>query len=383
MQPCILKQDKAEEGEVKKTFILSPQEQCYTIWQEKWSCISHIREIRPCDRAHKEKQMMKKNRNRTLLLMLLLLSMLMSGCGAAGHTRSSEGITSIPEASGVEKKVENFDTSAEDSAKKDMAYSSPSMQQQSNAKLIRNASLSIEVKNLTESIELLNTKIGAVSGYIESSNLNFSEGDSYYSRRSGNIIARVPSEKYKEYLDSLSEIGQITNISENTTDVTLEYRDTESHKEALRVEEERLLELLKQADSIETILSIEDRLSGVRYELGNYDSQLKVFDNQVDYSTFTLSLYEVREFTSVDNSMTARIKIGFLQNARFVINFIKELFIFLVTHLPSIAFLGVIVLFLVLLLNRKTKNFKKKLENPPAKAQEQTKKDEIGSGDNR
>ena len=364
MQPCILKQDKAEEGEVKKTFILSPQEQCYTIWQEKWSCISHIREIRPCDRAHKEKQMMKKNRNRTLLLMLLLLSMLMSGCGAAGHTRSSEGITSIPEASGVEKKVENFDTSAEDSAKKDMAYSSPSMQQQSNA-------------------ELLNTKIGAVSGYIESSNLNFSEGDSYYSRRSGNIIARVPSEKYKEYLDSLSEIGQITNISENTTDVTLEYRDTESHKEALRVEEERLLELLKQADSIETILSIEDRLSGVRYELGNYDSQLKVFDNQVDYSTFTLSLYEVREFTSVDNSMTARIKIGFLQNARFVINFIKELFIFLVTHLPSIAFLGVIVLFLVLLLNRKTKNFKKKLENPPAKAQEQTKKDEIGSGDNR
>ena len=53
-------------------------------------------------------------------------------------------------------------------------------------------------------------------------------------------------------------------------DVTLRYVDVDSHKKALETEQERLLALLEKAENVEDIITIENRLSDVRYELENY-----------------------------------------------------------------------------------------------------------------
>ena len=63
-------------------------------------------------------------------------------------------------------------------------------------------------------------------------------------------------------------------------DVTLRYVDVDSHKKALETEQERLLALLEKAENVEDIITIENRLSDVRYELENYESQIRLLDNQ-------------------------------------------------------------------------------------------------------
>lgn len=55
--------------------------------------------------------------------------------------------------------------------------------------------------------------------------------------------------------------------------MTLEYVDLESHKKTLQAEHERLLQLMEQAESIEDIITIEQRLSNVQYQLESMEAR--------------------------------------------------------------------------------------------------------------
>ena len=71
----------------------------------------------------------------------------------------------------------------------------------------------------------------------------------------------------------------------------------ESHKKTLETEQERLMALLEQAESLEDILTLEKYLSDVRYQLERMESQLRTYDNLVDYTTVHMYITEVKELT--------------------------------------------------------------------------------------
>ena len=63
------------------------------------------------------------------------------------------------------------------------------------------------------------------------------------------------------------------------------------------------------------ILAIQSQITEVRYEIENYESQLRVYDNQVTYSTVYLDLYEVnRESSTAGTTFGERVKIKFNDN---------------------------------------------------------------------
>ncbi len=91
--------------------------------------------------------------------------------------------------------------------------------------------------------------------------------------------------------------------------------DLESHKKALVTEQDRLLELMEQAETVEDIITIEGRLSEVRYQIESMESQLRTYDNKVDYSTVYLYINEVRRYSpSEEAGVGERIKSGFLKS---------------------------------------------------------------------
>ena len=56
---------------------------------------------------------------------------------------------------------------------------------------------------------------------------------------------------------------------------------------------------MEKAESIEDIITIEQRLSNVRYQIESMEAQLRTYDNKVDYSTVHLDVSEVKELTPV------------------------------------------------------------------------------------
>jgi hypothetical protein len=89
----------------------------------------------------------------------------------------------------------------------------------------------------------------------------------------------------------------VTYLSSDATNITQQYTDTASRLSAYETEETRLLEILAEAETVEDMISVENRLSDIRYQKESLTSQLQNWDNQVSYSSVTIVLSEVRELT--------------------------------------------------------------------------------------
>jgi hypothetical protein len=113
---------------------------------------------------------------------------------------------------------------------------------------------------------------------------------------------------------------------------------------ALETEQTRLLELLSKSDNMTEILQIEERLTKVRTELEEVTSQLRLYDNQVDYGTIYLSLREVKEYTEEDpEGFWARVGNGLTQSIEGIGNGVTELLIFLLVASPYLAIIALVI----------------------------------------
>lgn len=223
--------------------------------------------------------------------------------------------------------------------------------QSSNRKLIKNVDLSVETKEYDLLMQNLENEIKEIGGYVESMNAYNGTSYSYSDNRNATIVARIPAAQLDGFVSKIGEAANITNRSESVEDVTLTYVDMESHKKMLAEEQERLMTLLEEATTIEDIITIESRLSEVRYQIESMESQLRTFDNQVDYSTVTIHIDEVKELTPVvEESAGTRIRNGFIASFNNVIHGIKEFFIGLIIALPYLIVWGIIIALLVFIL---------------------------------
>ena len=214
----------------------------------------------------------------------------------------------------------------------------------SQRKLIKTVDLSVETKDYDNLMVSLEKQIEELGGYIES--LGAYNG-SYYSgrtNRSANITARIPAEKLDGFVKQIGEEANVVDRNESVEDVTLQYVDLDSHARMLEEEQERLLELLENAETIEDIITIESRLSEVKYQLESMKSQLRTFDNKVTYSTVHIYIDEVKELTPVvEQTAGERIAEGFAESIRDIGEGFKEFFIGFVINLPYIVVWAVII----------------------------------------
>ncbi|MBQ6580296.1 MAG: DUF4349 domain-containing protein, partial [Oscillospiraceae bacterium] len=75
------------------------------------------------------------------------------------------------------------------------------------------------------------------------------------------LSIRIPSSAMEVYIASVESIVNITSKSENARDISSSYYDIQARLESLKVQEERLLEMLKQSKDLEYLLKLEDKLS--------------------------------------------------------------------------------------------------------------------------
>ena len=172
------------------------------------------------------------------------------------------------------------------------------------------------------------------------------------------------------FLENVNDYSNVTYYSSSVEDVTLNYVDIESRISALRIEQQRLEELMAQAETVEDIITIEERLSEVRYELQSYESQKRTYDNKIDYSTVNLSISEVSNYTPpVKATISARIKAGLSDNMISFAETMADIFVGIATVVPIIimALIPIGILFLIVFLpihaSVKKHEAKRKAEN--------------------
>lgn len=230
----------------------------------------------------------------------------------------------------------------------------------SNRKLIRNVSMNVETDAFDTLLSNLNRKITELGGYVEYSETS-GNGITLKNRpvpRYASITARIPSDKLNQFITTVEHNGNVIGKSENTSDVTLQYSDIESRKKSLMLEQDRIWALLEKADSLESVIALEERLSEIRYELESMESQLRLFDNQVDYSTVAIQINEVLSQDLTPTSpvtISQRIQTGFSQTLKAVSTGLTDFFIFLVILSPVWIPILIIIILCSLIVRYKKK----------------------------
>lgn len=217
---------------------------------------------------------------------------------------------------------------------------------QTQDKIIKRVSMTVETRNFDELITTINDKIAVLGGYVESSSIN---GNRYYyseETRQGRIVARIPQDRLDEFTGTVNDVAHVVNSELNTENVTLKYVDMESRIKSLQIEQERLFALLEKEDTLDDIIVLESRLSDIRYELQNYESQLRTMENQVQYSTVTLTIYEVERITPVveeKKTVLNRIQNGLSDTLYDISEGVKNFIVWFVVNLPYLIIWGGII----------------------------------------
>ena len=233
--------------------------------------------------------------------------------------------------------------------------------QETDRKLIRNVNLSLQTKEFDTVLDNMSQKIKDLGGYIQDSSVWGSSSD-YSSSRSASYTLRIPSDKLDEFIDVVETLGNVTYKNESVDDVTLRYVDVDSHKKALETEQERLLALLEKAENVEDIITIENRLSDVRYELENYEIQIRLLDNQIDYSTVYVDISEVSRVTDTGKQgFFEEVASRFSDSVYVVLMGLRGFAIGILGSLPILVVWGVILAVVVILLRKFV--FKKSKKN--------------------
>lgn len=239
-------------------------------------------------------------------------------------------------------------------------------------KLITTVHMSAETDDFDAFNAAIENKTASVGGYVESASVY--NGRTLYDAANGNrqeryadYILRIPANKLDAFLNEVQDQSNIIDKSRSVEDVTLTYVDIESRKKALQTEYDRLLELVRDAETVEDIIALEERIATVRYEIESIESRLRTFDNQIDYSTVYLNVHEVIHFTPVaPMSAWERIRTGFAESVYDVGHGLKEFAINFVIALPRTIVFLLVVGIIVLVIRGCIRFFKKRLKKEAA-----------------
>ena len=220
-------------------------------------------------------------------------------------------------------------------------------------KIIYSADATVETTEFDESIRALTKLISDCGGWVESSSM---EGANYYNTSLGNTsnrnayyTLRIPADKFQSMMGSLSTLGNVPYTHTYTENVTAQYYDVQARLKAYQAQEERLLEMLDMANTVEDIVVIEDKLTDVHYMIDSLQTSLNGWDRRVNYSTLSLSINEVQVYTpqSVSNiSYGEKLGQAFTGALENTARFFSQLLLFLVSISPVLIIL--LVVFLVL-----------------------------------
>lgn len=233
-------------------------------------------------------------------------------------------------------------------------------------KIITSGSISLEVTDFDNKMDSIADLAERNGGYVESSyvdNIVSYDIDSKGEKlKTGNMTLRLPAAKFSSTMEEIKTMGEVINQNSNSVDISDQYYDTATRIDNLKVQENRLRELLTMANNVDEVLKIENELNRVRTEIDLMTTNIRRWDKQVSLSTLYVNLREVKtgKLESVNvPSVWNKAYNGFVGAINSIIRGVEKLFIFIVSAVPYMIILAVLTAIGYIVYKKKIKNNKK------------------------
>lgn len=218
----------------------------------------------------------------------------------------------------------------------------PNLDTAFSRKIIMNADIRLRVENLRDAVGEIQSLANMNRGYVADSRVSGSDDDGWNAQ----IVLRIPSTHFGEIYSNLRKLGKVQEERQWSNDVTEQYMDLEARIRILSEYEQRLRDLALKADRFEDWLRLTTQINQTRIEIEQLTGRLRLLQNQVEFSTINISLYQPRAGTVVEPEaagLGTRMIQAFKESAQAVLEFGEAMFIFLAGLVPVLAFLAIMV----------------------------------------
>lgn len=201
-------------------------------------------------------------------------------------------------------------------------------------KIVKVATLRLEVKDMKSYDETVHNTIRQFGGYISSEEQNL-----LYDRTETVLSIKVPVDQFENMMNKLS--GNSEKILErkiNTEDVTGEYVDIRSRLEARKQIRLKYLEFLKQSKSMEEALQVQQEINAIQEEIEAAAGRVNYLSQQAAYSTIHLSYFQaVTGLNPNDHNPGFFTRVA--SSFRSGISWVEDIFVALISVWPVLLFL--------------------------------------------
>lgn len=167
-----------------------------------------------------------------------------------------------------------------------------------NKKIIKNASLELEIKNFKEFERLVSAITGKYAGYIAEENQESSD----YKLQS-KVSIRVPVDLFEQAVNEFTgNAEKILTKNITSKDVTGEVVDVRSRLEAKRQARLRYLELMKQAKNMEEVFQVQKEVDEIQEEIEAAAGRMGYLNHSSAYSTIQLVYFQILNPDLVNNN---------------------------------------------------------------------------------
>jgi len=183
-----------------------------------------------------------------------------------------------------------------DKEKQQPQHQQPAVKPDWDKKIIKTASLNLEVKDYNAFYSSLREKIRSLGGYIAQEE----QSQSDY-KIENSLTIKVPVDQFDNAVVELTTNTEKINEKKITSqDVTAEVIDTKSRMEAKKQVRLRYMDLLKQAKNMEEILSVQSEINGIQQEIESAAGRIEYLGHSSTFSTINLTYYQILNSSAKD-----------------------------------------------------------------------------------
>jgi hypothetical protein len=157
-----------------------------------------------------------------------------------------------------------------------------------DTKIIKTAYVTLEVTDVTASVDTLKALVAAHGGYLSSSNIQAS----YNNRLTGTVVLRIPAAEFENTLAGVKAVGTVKAVSTQGEDVTEQYVDVQAQITSYQNQLAQYNEIMKKAVKVSDVIEIQQQIDQVQTNLNRLEGQLKYLNSRIDLSTITVTLQE-------------------------------------------------------------------------------------------
>lgn len=215
--------------------------------------------------------------------------------------------------------------------------------------IIRDANLSLVVKDLNGTKEKIISLSESAKGYLVSATVYGTEKNT-----SALVVIRVPETEFNQVLNQIRSLAvKITSESISGQDVTEEYVDLTGRLKSLEVSRNRFQEILKNASTVDQILTVQREIDRVQMDIEQTTGRMEYLSKSAAMSKITVNLaLDEESLPYVPPSEKWKPASVFKQAVRSLLSVLKDLS-YLVIWIAVFAVVWIPAIFLFKFLKKK------------------------------